>query len=200
MELNYRWWVWCFDTSSSGLVHVLVACVLPQKSEGGYIRQTKSPFREHRSWILSTIKLSRQNLRQHTWHQYINKASRWWVKMLYPSTTIKHQSKLIILQQTILGAMTNRFNIYKIHTNLSSLHQPTLGTSFSCEMFLFGVPFLGVPFFGVFRPNLRRRHMLFGVDFPGVLWRGVFFGVPSFDRLLVDPNIFILGVGGPGLW
>ena len=42
----------------------------------------------------STTKLSRRNLRQHMWHQYVNKACSWRVETSCSSSTIKLQSKL----------------------------------------------------------------------------------------------------------
>ena len=40
------------------------------------------PWTEIRDTIClpSTTKLSRQNLRQHTWHQYVNKVRSWWIE------------------------------------------------------------------------------------------------------------------------
>ena len=47
-----------------------------------------------KNWFASTTKLSCWNLRQHTWHQYVNKARSWRVETSYSSSTIKLQSKL----------------------------------------------------------------------------------------------------------
>ena len=44
----------------------------------------------------STTKLSRQNLRQHTWHQYVKKARRWRVETSYSYSTNKFLSVLSV--------------------------------------------------------------------------------------------------------
>ena len=53
--------------------------------------QTKSPYHEQTPGIPSAShlqpKLSRRNLRQHTWHQYMNKAHSWQVETSYSSST-----------------------------------------------------------------------------------------------------------------
>ena len=52
-----------------------------------YIRQRAPTMNRDTICLLSTIKLSRRNLRlslrQHTWYQYVNKARRWRVETLY---------------------------------------------------------------------------------------------------------------------
>ena len=67
-----------------------------RKVKGAILNKEPLPWTETRDTIClpSTTKLSHQNLRQHTWHQYVKKARSWRVETSYSSSTIKLQSKL----------------------------------------------------------------------------------------------------------
>ena len=59
-------------------------------------------------------KLSRQNRRQHTWHQYVNKARSRWVETSYSSSTIKLQNKLnySTILQKCLNLLSRHICVY----------------------------------------------------------------------------------------
>ena len=71
------------------------------------------PWTETRDTICLpfTTKLSRRNLSQHTWHQYVNKARSWWVETSYSSSTIMLQSKL---NHTIISVFWPEINYKNI--------------------------------------------------------------------------------------